>query len=38
MAYKKKEFIDYIISTGGVKSHKEMVEGRNSYHAFFIQN
>ncbi len=43
MAYKKKaeqekEFIDYIISVGGVKSHIEMVEGRNSYHEFKLFN
>lgn len=43
MVYKKKaeqekEFVDYILSVGGVKSHIEMVEGNKSYYEFLLAN
>lgn len=43
MAYKKKaqqekEFVDYILSVGGIEGHAEMDEGRNTYYEFRLKN
>ena len=43
MAYRKKaecekEFVDYILSVGGLGSHAEMDEGRNTYYEFRLKN
>lgn len=43
MAYKKKaeqekEFVDYILSVGGVVYHREMAEGNKTYHEFKLAN
>lgn len=37
-ALAEKEFVDYILSTGGIEKHIESVEGRNSYYKFFLNN
>lgn len=43
MAYKKKaeqekEFVEYILSVGGIKSYREMDEGRKTYYEFLLTN
>lgn len=43
MAKKKKEqheteFVDYLLSVGGIKNHAEMDEGRNTYYEFRLLN
>lgn len=43
MAYKpkaqqEKEFVDYILSVGGIKNHAEMDEGRKTYYEFRLNN
>lgn len=43
MAYKTKlqqenEFVDYILSVGGIKSHAEMDEGKKTYYEFRLAN
>ncbi len=32
------EFVDHILSVGGIKNHAEMDEGRNTYYEFRLNN
>ena len=34
----EKEFVDYILSVGGIINHAEMDEGRNTYYEFRLKN
>ena len=34
----EKEFVDYILSVGGIKNHAEMDEGSNTYYEFRLKN